>query len=164
MGITKRFNGTQLEQELTKPCPLMPDGKWVHYHGVITIENSIVTDFTYTASTPIDNVDVYQYNVGTSTSLNCVYRVRRVSGYKIGECRMSMEWLSIELASGTSEYQIALQATSSWYDVVRSSLADSNVRQMYQIIPSSSLTDKIANAELAFDLYAYLIPLEYEVI
>ena len=29
MGITKRFNGTQLEQELTKPCPLMPDGEWV---------------------------------------------------------------------------------------------------------------------------------------
>ena len=28
MGITKRFNGTQLEQELTKPCPLMPDGEW----------------------------------------------------------------------------------------------------------------------------------------
>ena len=147
---------------MMKPCPLMPDGEWVHYHGVITIENSIVTDFTYTASNPIDNVDVYHYNVGTSTSLNCVYRVRRASGYKIGECRMSMEWLSVELASGVSEYQMSLQANSAWFDVVRSDLDDMSVRQMYQIIPSSStLTDKIVNAELAFDLYAYLIPLEY---
>ena len=42
MGITRRYKDTTLEHELTKPCPLMPDGGWRHNRIIVEYDGTSI--------------------------------------------------------------------------------------------------------------------------
>ena len=102
MGITKRFNGTQLEQELTKPCPLMPDGEWV----AVEFQFAQTADKKFVKYKPIAgfsetyrnnlfdgnfiNLNSFDEWVETSSEPNATWRLTLNANYKYLECRMSI--------------------------------------------------------------------------
>ena len=122
MGITKRFNGTQLEQELTKPCPLMPDGEWVaieyqfaqtadkKFVKVHDIKGVVCDDNNLTVEGTFIDVDTLDQWVEVDTTSNAAWRLSVRSGWKYLECRMSV------VPSTTAKWasNINIQNTYGW--------------------------------------------------
>ena len=127
MGITKRFNGTQLEQELTKPCPLMPDGEWVWIRCRMRVdENGHVQCKFFRSSDKIGCyrsdgfvVDEYYNNelelqiYSGGTNATNLYVGTRKKDYSLAECRMIINCSKLESVSTDRSAQ--MQASTGWY-------------------------------------------------
>ena len=143
MGITKRFNGTQLEQELTKPCPLMPDGKWVHLQGKLTWNADTETYTTTNISN--DDLIITNYRGSGDTTNPSIYLQTRSSNVHLLECRESVDMTS-DVNLGV---QIPLQASLAWF------IQPSHL-QGYQMFPPTDTT-QLSGGIITVDIYAYYI-------
>ena len=148
MGITKRFNGTQLEQELTKPCPLMPDGEWNHYRIDLTISSdgeTVTPIYYYNGSTTSDS----RINLSVLKSTGNIYmELLNSSRLKFAECRMCLQFLD-----GSPSGNFGLQGTYGWQVLA-------NKAQRYCAISNTTDFAKFNGTHTVWDFYCYFIPQE----
>ena len=121
MGITKRFNGTQLEQELTKPCPLMPDGEWVLVKDTIYYDGE---NYTHTRESPDGLITLH------SSGSSHVYIQTANKKLNILEVRVRIHSSNSNSASPFN-VQVPLQGSQGWF-IQTSGL------QGYQVFPSGN--------------------------
>ena len=128
MGITRRYKDTTLEHELTKPCPLMPDGEW-HYSKLEYVGGDTLWE-VYN-STPLIT------NTKTGTSLTIALNV----DYAFLEVRCTCD-------TGLLNSEINMQNNNAWTVLT-------NGCQMYRVIYDSSLTSKL-NVGATFYCWYYI--------
>ena len=150
MGISKRFNGTQLEQELTKPCPLMPDGEWVKTEIHVTVTDNV---FHYTSkhSTDVFGEKFIVYSsiadgseVTATTAINL--RLKAVNPCIFGEVRQS-----VVMNVYNTTTAIDLHGASTW--------RIENDGQHYYVLPNTQIS-KLGDGtdvDLVFYLYSYIL-------
>ena len=151
MGITKRFNGTQLEQELTKPCPLMPDGEW--YQATLHIyyeDDELKYDRVYSSDDcPFDiSVNFTESICNASVLMKDSY----AQSCKLAECRMTVE------TSGTVLNVMPMQSNYAWR-------VDTDTgKQRYYLFyyGSNPFSYYIADGDTYCDVYVYVVPTEHQ--
>ena len=147
MGITRRYKDTTLEHELTKPCPLMPDGEWVK----IPLEYGFY-------KTGDDTLQIYIYGEWDDRFISIAPNVRSGEVYKVastsnasfniqvdgvehifGECRMSFQ-MNNDILPLTNNLHQVLQGLYSWSIL-------SNGKQAYFILSSLNVLTNLVNSE-----------------
>ena len=142
MGITRRYKDTTLEHELTKPCPLMPDGEWVKCNAVLNVVDTSTGTITANWSTP-DYASKYGLNV--SCNGNLVFICNASSGWKFAECRLTLETESNPSATMT------LQGSNAWQ-------ISNNKSQNYYALDNSAFQKIVAGTKVYADFYCYVVP------
>ena len=138
MGISKRFNGTQLEQELTKPCPLMPDGEWVK--AVIKV---IYDEDTETYSHTFESTSPYITDYSNDSSIIAISCLN-TTPYKFAEVRMTFDTTEPLTTS------IEFQTSHAWSVTTQGT-------QVYWAIAYSSQYGRQRGTS-TYTFYAYIVP------
>ena len=142
MGITKRFNGTQLEQELTKPCPLMDDGKWVRCDVVLNVADASTGTITANWSTP-DHAS--KYGLTVSCNANLIFTCNFSSGWKFAECRLTVETEANPTAT------MSLQGSNAWQ-------ITTSKNQNYYALDNSAFQKLEVGKKVYVEFYCYIVP------
>ena len=151
MGITRRYKDTTLEHELTKPCPLMPDGEWYRSTLHMYYEDG---ELKYEVSHSSDNIPYdISLNLGTTAcAASVMINADCTTTHKLAECRMTFE------TTGTLLANMAMQASYGWR-------VDSETnRQRYYLFyyASNPFSYYIADGDTYYDVYVYVVPCEYQ--
>ena len=177
MGITRRYKDTTLEHELTKPCPLMPDGKWhkVEIH-IKAVDAPVVADgtgsvkmwFVAEENTPLRiKYSTTYYDFSTHSTEETAYTIAYGSSNKnhyldldstvgcFGEVRYQLEFSKL----GETSFSTQLQSANAWYV--------NNLSQQYGLFNVSSIqSNQMAiilalqdlETEIVVNAYAYVVP------
>ena len=146
MGIAKRFNGTQLEQELTKPCPLMPDGGWVHL-GIHDIQYDSTAETPLTWSVVRDGDRTLQPIIKYVCNTGNIYIYLDNIGYQMGEVRCTFK-------QGTgATTQMSIQGSTGWR------ISPNGTQEYFFCSTTGAIPNSIGNGAY-IDFYVYIIPVE----
>ena len=160
MGITKRYNGTQLEQELTKPCPLMPDGEWVKWDLTLTKNDSNVWEKSWSCSSEkFGSISTSDIGFGGGQAVNTIdafFFIKSSVKYQMAECRCTIDTTHTTNSNTSSYVYLKSQDSSGWFIRVYYDGGRQNNQEIYTVL--SSLTSEYLGGSIHCTLYTYLVP------
>ena len=147
--------------DMMKPCPLMPDGKWDLFtveflgDGITAVEdlayNVYLNGELKVSGVGLDNKSAYSTDATLmiQPQYGNVMVMSRKLGSQILECRVGY------YGTGTLAGAITLQGTYAWQ-------IDTNLTQRYYVISSTTFYNRLLGANSVFDIYVYSAPYEHE--
>ena len=137
--------------DMMKPCPLMPDGKW--YRGTLHIyyeDGELKYERVYSSDDCPFDITV---NFATSACYASVLmKASYVQSSKLAECRMTFE------TTGTVLNNMTMQANYAWR------VDSSTNKQRYYLFDytTNPFSYYIADGDTYYDVYVYVVPTEHQ--